>query len=111
MTLELDGAIRLGPDAKWVDHEEPGSPPEPLEADFHTHAASLLGEIGEGRLSWDGCGVRPKLFRDTGEVEEDFVVARHLDTSWHLLGVESPGLTSALALGALVAEEVAAAKP
>ena len=111
VTLEIDGGVRLGPDAKWVSRDEPTSPPDALEGVFRARAAGLLGELEQGRLSWDGCGVRPKLFLEGGEAVDDFVVARHEGRSWHLLGIESPGLTAALALGSLVAQEVVAANP
>lgn len=111
VTMEIDGSIRLGPDAKWVEHDEPKGPPESLASEFEGRAAALLGELKQGRLSWDGYGVRPKLFTDAGVAVHDFVVERHHETSWHLLGIESPGLTAALALGALVAEQVLQAKP
>ena len=49
-------------------------------------------------------GNRPKLFED-GEAVGDFGVVRE-DVHVHLLGIESPGLTAAPALGRLVRDMV-----
>ena len=109
VTLELDGGVRLGPDAKWVDKDEVGPPSADLHQLFTSRVAGLLGRMTQGRLSWDGCGTRPKLFDAQGRPVDDFQLVQHRETSWHLLGVESPGLTAALALGRVVAERVALA--
>lgn len=110
VTLELDGAVRLGPDTKWIETYDVSPPPVRLLAEFEKSAAALLGGLNQGRLTWDGCGIRPKLFTAEGRPVDDFVVLAHRSTSWHLLGIESPGLTAALALGDLVAEEVVQAR-
>jgi len=99
LTLELDGGLRLGPDAEYVDERDDFSPAREGKLDtFHRAAQRLLGPIEAGRLRFDGCGIRPKL-RAPGESEErDFLLLEEPPGCVHLLGIESPGLTAALAL-------------
>lgn len=104
-TLDLDGSTRFGPDVQWIDE-----PDYDVDA---TRAASFYAAIRE---YWpgmpDGClqpgyaGVRPKLVGE-GAAAADFVIegseTHGMAGLVNLLGIESPGLTSSLAL----AEEVA----
>ena len=107
LTLELDGGVRLGPDATYTSRRDDFGPPAALDrvaADFHRAAEALLGPLPAGALTWDGCGIRPKL-RGPGDLEErDFALLEDPPGCVHLIGIESPGLTAALAL----AEEVVA---
>lgn len=67
-----------------------------------------LPGIEAASLTPDYAGVRPKLAAP-GEGFRDFVVGEeHGSAGWiHLIGIESPGLTAALAIGARVAELLA----
>lgn len=60
-----------------------------------------------------GAGIRPKI-RGPGEESADFVVQGAADHGVpglvNLFGIESPGLTSSLALGDLVAARLADSK-
>jgi L-2-hydroxyglutarate oxidase LhgO len=105
LTIELDGRCRLGPDLDWVDDPEDFSPArgEAKHGAFLAAAERLLGPIAPDNLVYDGCGIRPKLV-GPGQGAADFEIIEHPRGCWHLLGIESPGLTAALAL----AEEVAA---
>ncbi|XXG98101.1 Hsp70 ATPase ssc1 [Hypoxylon texense] len=114
LTLDLAGRVRFGPDVEWVD-----SP-----ADLAVNASRLPAAVGEIRkylpgidvsaLAPDYAGVRPKL-RPAGAVGAaagrgggggfvDFYVRKEDGyEGWvNLLGIESPGLTSCLAIGDLV---------
>ncbi|MCA9662539.1 MAG: FAD-dependent oxidoreductase, partial [Myxococcales bacterium] len=75
-------------------------------AAFHRATERLLGPIDPARLSYDSCGIRPKLRPPCEENERDFVILEEPAGCVHLLGVESPGLTAALALAELVAERL-----
>jgi L-2-hydroxyglutarate oxidase LhgO len=99
LTLELDGSVRLGPDLEWVDDPSDYSPArgEAKHAEFLAAAQRLLGPIAPEQLVYDGCGIRPKLV-GPGEPAADFELVEHPRGCWHLLGVESPGLTASLAL-------------
>jgi L-2-hydroxyglutarate oxidase LhgO len=105
LTLELDGRCRLGPDLDWVDDPEDFSPArgEAKHAMFLAAAQRLLGPIAPEDLTYDGCGIRPKLV-GPGQPAADFEIVEHPRGCWHLLGIESPGLTASLAL----AQELAA---
>lgn len=65
--------------------------------------------IREEDLSPDTAGIRPKLSRE-GEPSRDFVIRHEADRGLpgliNLVGIESPGLTAALAIGALVGRMV-----
>jgi L-2-hydroxyglutarate oxidase LhgO len=69
---------------------------------FLRAAERLVGAIEPGRLRWDSCGIRPKMRGPDDTGEKDFLILEEPAGVIHMLGIESPGLTAALAL----AEEV-----
>ncbi len=108
LCLELDGGVRVGPDARWVAGRGPLRPPgdeEGLRRAFAAAASRLLGPLGSDELCWDGAALRPKL-HGPGEPRADFLVHEEPEGVLHLLGIESPGLTAALALAPIVADRL-----
>lgn len=99
LTLELDGRCRVGPDLEWVDDREDFSPArgELKHAAFLAATRRLLGACEPDDLVYDGCGIRPKLV-GPGARLADFEFIEQPRGCWHLLGIESPGLTACLAL-------------
>lgn len=105
LTLDLAGQARFGPDVEWL---APGSPDD---IDYRVDAARADGFYAEIRRYWpelrDGAlqpaysGVRPKL-GGPGSPAADFVVqgpqVHGVNGLVNLFGIESPGLTSCLAL-------------
>lgn len=103
LTLGLDGSVRLGPDAEYVDDRENFSPAPNKIGAFHRAAEHLLGPIDINRLHYESCGIRPKLRPPGDQHERDFVILEEPAGCVHLLGIESPGLTAALAIGERIA--------
>lgn len=104
-TLDLSGAVRFGPDVEWVD--EPRYDVDPARAQaFYAAIREYWPSLPDDSLHPAYSGVRPKL-RGPDSSASDFVIegaAEHgVRGLINLLGIESPGLTSSLALG----EEVA----
>ncbi len=107
LTLSLDGSYRLGPDAYYVDTKE--SFQDPVNQDekrdaFLMSARKLFKAVDANMLSYDTCGIRPKLRAPNGTKEEDFVISKDLPGWVNLIGIESPGLTAALAIAKRVAQ-------
>lgn len=104
VTKDLSGSVRLGPDARYVTEicydVDPGCAP-----DFLKSARRLFPFLTEDDLMPDMAGIRPKIQPPGGEVR-DFVIRHELDRGLfglvNLIGIESPGLTSCLAIGSLV---------
>ena len=108
-TLDLAGRLRFGPDAEFVS--EPRYDVDPAKA--QAFAAVIARYLPAMRAEWlapDYAGVRPRL-AGPGEAPRDFVVAEESDVGLpgfvNLVGIESPGLTAALAIGDHVAELLA----
>ena len=102
VTLDLSGRVRLGPDAEYCAAKDDFTPREDKLAAFAQAASHFLGDVLPEQLAWDGCGIRPKL-RAPGEAEEkDFVLREDRPGFVNLIGIESPGLTAALALAELL---------
>jgi L-2-hydroxyglutarate oxidase LhgO len=109
LTLDLAGQARFGPSFRWV----PG-------IDYTVDMAEAAGFEAEVRRYWPGlpadalqpgyAGVRPKI-SGPGEPAADFRIdgpARHgVPGLVNLFGIESPGLTSALAIAEVVAATLA----
>ncbi len=107
LTVDLSGRGKLGPDAEWLP--EDASPPfdyqvDPARAEhFYASARRYWPGLEDGALSPDYAGVRPKLVAK-GEPSGDFHIEKAGPHLINLLGMESPGLTSSLAIGEYVAD-------
>lgn len=107
-TLDLDGSLRFGPDVEWVDRPDYDVDPRRAPV-FHAAIREYWPDLPEGALQPGYAGVRPKLV-GPGAPAADFLIQgpRHHGVPGlvNLLGIESPGLTSALAIGEQVAVEL-----
>ena len=103
---DLGGVGRFGPDLEFV--KEPDYSVDPAKAvRFYEDIRRYWPALPDGALVPDYAGIRPKL-HGPGEKQPDFRIdgpERHgIQGLVTLFGIESPGLTSSLAIG----EEVAA---
>jgi L-2-hydroxyglutarate oxidase LhgO len=103
--LDIAGQARFGPDLRWVDAPDYQFDDSRREA-FAQAIADWWPGLPADRLEPDFVGVRPKI-SGPDEPPHDFLIQ---DPSMHgvpglinLYGIESPGLTSCLAIGAEVA--------
>ncbi|TIA58304.1 putative FAD dependent oxidoreductase [Aureobasidium pullulans] len=110
LTLDMGGRVRFGPDVEWVDSPTdltPTSDPTRFKAAIADIKKYLPG-IDESAIALDYAGIRPKLGKlgavGAGKGFQDFYIKREegYESFVNLLGIESPGLTSSLA----IAEEV-----
>jgi L-2-hydroxyglutarate oxidase LhgO len=104
-TLDLDGSTRFGPNVVWVDRPE-YSVDERHAAEFYESIRTYWPELKDGALQPAFAGIRPKLV-GPGAPAADFLIEGHEEHGCaglvNLLGIESPGLTGALAIGEYVA--------
>jgi L-2-hydroxyglutarate oxidase LhgO len=113
LAIDLGGRTRLGPDAEWLPGD--AGPPFDYEVDprralhFYHEVRRYWPGLKDGALSPDYSGVRPKIV-GKGEPSADFLIdgpeSHGVPGLVNLIGIESPGLTSSLAIGELVAEMV-----
>jgi L-2-hydroxyglutarate oxidase LhgO len=103
-TVDLAGRVRFGPDVEWVAREDYPVDPGRRRLFFDSIRRWWPG-IDPERLQPDYSGIRPKL-GPPGAPASDFLVqgeATHaIPGLVNLFGIESPGLTAALALARLV---------
>jgi L-2-hydroxyglutarate oxidase LhgO len=108
-TVDIGGRCKFGPDIAWTDGIDYSFQPEKL-AQFLDFIRSYYPGLDESRLHADYTGVRPKLYRE-GEPVPDFAIhgpEKHGQAGLvALYGIESPGLTSSLAIGEMVAKMLA----
>jgi L-2-hydroxyglutarate oxidase LhgO len=103
VTLDLAGQARFGPDVEWI--EAPNYDVDPKNGEkFYAAIRTYWPGLRDGSLAPAYAGVRPKI-AGPGEPNADFVIAAPATGEApmiNLLGIESPGLTSSLAIGAEV---------
>jgi L-2-hydroxyglutarate oxidase LhgO len=102
---DLGGQAVFGPDLTYVEAPDYSVDPAAAEA-FYRYIRKFWPGLPDGALAPDYAGVRPKL-HGPDEPQPDFRIdgpeAHGIDGLVALFGIESPGLTSSLAIG----EEVA----
>ena len=99
---DLGGQARFGPDLEFVDAIDYRVDPARAEG-FYKYIRRFWPGLPDGALSPDYSGVRPKL-HGPGEHQGDFVIDdQSVAGVIALFGIESPGLTSSLAIGQHVA--------
>jgi L-2-hydroxyglutarate oxidase LhgO len=106
LTLDLGGQAKFGPDVQWVEGPD-DLVVDPRRGDaFYAEVRRYWPALADGALAPGYAGIRPKI-HGPGEPAADFVLqgeAVHgVRGLVNLFGIESPGLTSALALGEAVA--------
>ncbi len=115
LTLDLAGQARFGPDVQWIEGDAAQALREGAAVDYAvdgTRAAAFETQIRrywprmpEGALQPAYSGMRPKVSAH-GEPAADFVIqgpeVHGVPGLVNLFGIESPGLTAALAIGELV---------
>ena|SRR5689334_1071528 len=98
LTIDLAGHCRLGPDVEYVERKDDHAPREDKLPAFLAAARTLFGDVRAEQLSYDGCGIRPKLRAPGDPEDKDFVLSEDLPGFVDLVGIESPGLTASLAI-------------
>jgi L-2-hydroxyglutarate oxidase LhgO len=106
LTLDLGGQAKFGPDVQWVDSPE-DLVVDPKRGDgFYAEVRKYWPALPDGALIPGYAGMRPKV-SGPGEPARDFVIegpaAHGVPGLVNLFGIESPGLTSSLAIGRHVA--------
>ena len=106
LTLDLAGQAKFGPDVQWVqDPDDFSVDPERAES-FYSEVRKYWPGLPDGALQPAYAGIRPKINAPT-EAAADFCIqgpANHgVPGLVNLFGIESPGLTSSLAIGDHVA--------
>lgn len=105
-TVDLAGRVRFGPDVEWTEDVDYDVDPGRADA-FYAAIRKYYPALADGAIAPGYAGVRPKL-NAPGEPSRDFVVQAAGDHGVpglvNLYGIESPGMTAALA----IAEHVAA---
>jgi L-2-hydroxyglutarate oxidase LhgO len=108
LTLDLAGAARFGPDVEWVDQLDYAVDPA-RALSFYAAIRDYWPDLADGELVPDFAGIRPKI-SGPGDPARDFVVSGPADHGMgglvNLFGMESPGLTSCLALAERIAAMV-----
>lgn len=103
---DLGGQAVFGPDLVYVETEDYSVDPAKVD-EFARYIRRFWPGVEAERLTPDYAGIRPKL-HGPGEPQPDFQLhgrAHHgIDGLMALFGIESPGLTSSLAIGEAVAE-------
>jgi L-2-hydroxyglutarate oxidase LhgO len=108
VTIDLGGQVKFGPDFAWIDRvdyrfdDSPGH-----EAAFYKAIRRYYPGLKDGALQPGYTGIRPKI-HGPREPAPDFLIQGPRDHGVpgmvNLYGIESPGLTSSLAIGEYVSE-------
>lgn len=117
LTLDLQGKVKFGPDLEWL---HPPGVDEADERDFwtqhlvpddsrlsemHKAVTEYLPDVHLAGFTPDYVGVRPKI-GPPGSGFHDFTFRVDARRMVSLLGIESPGLTSSLAIAEHVVDEL-----
>lgn len=106
LTLDLGGRARFGPDVEWVTELDYTVDPA-RAARFYGAIRNWWPGLADGALEPAYSGIRPKI-TGPGQPAADFRIdgepAHGVRGLVQLFGIESPGLTSSLAIAAHVAD-------
>jgi L-2-hydroxyglutarate oxidase LhgO len=106
LTLDLAGQARFGPDVEWVNHIDYAVDPARAER-FYPAIRRYWPALPDGALMPSYSGMRPKIVPPAVAVQ-DFLIQgpkdHGIDGLINLFGIESPGLTSSLAIADHVGE-------
>jgi L-2-hydroxyglutarate oxidase LhgO len=117
LTIDLQGRARFGPDVKWLNITSADQLGSTLDYsvpwDSREHFVETITQywprLPVASLIPDYAGMRVKVRRDDQTMNDFQLLGPHqhgVEGLVHLLGIESPGLTSALAIGDWVSQQL-----
>jgi L-2-hydroxyglutarate oxidase LhgO len=112
LTLDMAGQAKFGPDVEWVQYADDLTVDPARGNAFYAEVRRYWPDLQDGALVPSYAGIRPKI-NGPQEVAADFCImgpkAHGVSGLVHLLGIESPGLTSSLAIAQHVSSLLSAA--
>lgn len=107
LTLDLAGNARFGPDVEWLEQGPPFNyrvDPQRSES-FYEAIRRYWPALQDNALQADYAGVRPKI-ADTTDFKISTPAEHGVNGLFNLFGIESPGLTSSLAIAEYVGKAI-----
>ncbi|MFH1428980.1 MAG: FAD-dependent oxidoreductase, partial [Candidatus Margulisiibacteriota bacterium] len=106
ITLDISGNMHLGPDAEYIDRDNVNYDVSNQKQEAFWHSVNkFFPALDIGAVQPERSGIRPKLQGPSDDVR-DFVIREEADKGLpgfiNLIGIESPGLTAAPAIGKYV---------
>jgi L-2-hydroxyglutarate oxidase LhgO len=109
LTLDMGGQAKFGPDVEWVASPDDLTVNAARGRAFYAEVRKYWPDLKDGALVPGYCGIRPKI-NAPHEAARDFMIqgpSEHgLPGLVNLFGIESPGLTSAMAIGNYVLDQL-----
>ena len=110
LSFDKNGYARLGPSAHWLNTKEEDYNVDDGLTDLFFHAATrYINGLDKNDIYPDFAGIRPKLKMHNGN--SDFYISHEKDNGYpgyiNLIGIDSPGLTSSIAIGNDIASLIA----
>ncbi len=100
LTIDLGGQARFGPDVEWIDTIDYSVNPGRADG-FYSVVRRYWPGLPDGALQPGYSGIRPKIVPE-GAPGQDFVIqgpqVHGISGLVNLFGIESPGLTAAIAI-------------
>ena len=109
LTKTLWGSVLVGPTARYIDDKDDYEHDRLTVEDFARMAKAMLPEITGADLLLAYSGIRAKLTPPGEKGLRDFIITRDADVpcAIQLIGIDSPGLTAALAIAEHVVQLIA----
>ncbi|MBK7601222.1 MAG: NAD(P)/FAD-dependent oxidoreductase [Acidobacteria bacterium] len=107
-TKNMAGRVLLGPNARYVKSREDYEDDRADLSTFYESASVITPCLKPEDLRLSYTGIRARLLPEEDHSFADFVIERDPQTNSviHLIGIESPGLTSALSIAKSVAQMI-----
>ena len=103
LTIDLMGNIRFGPDTLPVSDANEFTQ-DVSDAAFYASVAQNFPFVKKSDIAFSYAGIRPKL-KVTGNICDDFIFSKDYEGRMvSALGIESPGLTSSIAIAEYLSE-------
>ncbi len=107
-TLDLGSRLKFGPDHEYIELIDYKVDPNKKETFFNS-AQKIIAKLEKDAIVPDMSGIRPKI-QGLGDSFKDFIIKEEteygLNGLINLIGIESPGLTSCIAIAKMVSKMV-----
>ena len=109
-TMDMGGQTKFGPDVEWIDEIDYEVNPKRSDS-FYKSIRRFWPGLPDGAIQPGYSGIRPNLIGPNGKtLNSDFIIQGAKDHGIagmvNLYGIESPGLTSSLAIADYVLERL-----